>query len=228
VRAVDRDLVAFVNDTPAAARIVFECGLEGLEKHAEIDAKRARDARSSLAAGQIAEAVEAVSGALILHLHGPGQFAESFAQSFISASWDSGVGNLETFLLALDVLQSEIVWPRASPLDSNTAAYLESLHRREIDRAALVKVLAESGCKIVPVPSFSDGDRGINYVNGVQARGLYLMPVHGGFYSALDRAAQFELEAALGPLVKILPLHTSESQRRSGAVHCSVSVYSKP
>jgi hypothetical protein len=225
LRAVGKEFVAFVNDTPAAARIVFECGLACLEKSAAIDAPSARAARTSLAAGRIGEAVDAASGALVPHMRGPGRFAESFAQSFSTASWDSGVGNLETFLLALDLLQSETVRPRATSIDANTAAYLESLHRREVDRSSLVKILAQTGCTIVRVPSFSDGDRGLNYVNGVHTRGSYLMPAHGGLFAPLDRAAQFAFEAALGSNVKVLPLHTSESQRRSGAIHCSISVY---
>ena len=222
-RAVGDRLVAFVDDTPAAARIVFECGLEALEQHGEIDPVLAREARASLAAGRIAAAVESVSGALVPHLVGPGRFAEAFSRSFAAAAWDSGAGNLETFLLALDLLQSETV--RARSLDPNTSEYLASLERRERDRAELVSALVQSGCEIVRVPSFSDGDRGINYVNGVHTRDAYLMPAHAGLYAPLDRAAQFAFEAALGADVKVLPIATSESQRRSGAVHCSISVY---
>jgi hypothetical protein len=223
VRAVDQELVVFVNDTPAAARIVFESGLQALESHAHIDARAAHEARSSLAAGRASDAVETISCALLPHLKGPGRFSETFAREFSVAPWDSGVGNLETFLLALDLLQSETARPRA--IDPNTAVYLESLRRRAADRASLMKSLADLGLRIVRVPSFSDGDRGINYVNGVHARGTYLMPAQGGFYSALDRAAQFVFEGTLGPGVKILPVRSSESQRRSGALHCSVSVY---
>jgi hypothetical protein len=228
LRAVGRELLAFVNDTPAAARIVFECGLAALEKHGDIDAASARDARTSLAAGGIGHAVEIASRALVRHLRGPGRFAESFAQTFSSAAWDSGAGNLETFLLALDLLQSETVRPRGASIDPNTAEYLASLHRREIDRASLVKVLVDAGCTIVRVPSFSDGGRGINYVNGIHTSTSYWMPSHGGFFAPLDRAAQFQFEAALGADVKIVLFATSESQRRAGALHCSVSVFEAP
>lgn len=225
LRASDRDLVAFVNDTPAAARIAFDCGLEALEKHGHLDPSAASDARSKLSLQHTGEAVEIVSRALVPHLKGPGRFSESFAQAFSVAAWDSGVGNLESFLLALDCLQSETVRTRAAGLDPNTTAYLDSLRRQESDRALLVKALVDLGCKVVRVPSFSDGDRGINFLNGIHARGLYLMPAHGGLYSALDRAAQFVFETVLGPDVKTVPLRSSESQRRSGAVHCSFSVY---
>ncbi len=224
VRAVGRKLVAFVNDTPAAARIVLECGLGALETHGDIAGAAANDARAKLAARRTSEAVDIVSSALVPHLVGPGLFAESFAKTFSSAAWDSGAGNLQTFLLALDLLQSETAPNESSARDPNTAAYLESLRRREADRARLVKSLSDLGFEIVRVPSFSDGDRGINYVNGVQARGVYLMPAQGGFYAALDRAAEHAFESALGSDVKTIPLHTSESQRRSGAIHCSISV----
>jgi hypothetical protein len=227
-RAVGQELLVFVNESSSAARIAFDRGLQALEQHGDLDPSAAHEARTKLAAKHTSEAVEIASRALVPHLKGPGRFAESFAQAFSTAPWDSGVGNLETFLLALDLLQSETVRARTAAADPNTAAYLESLRLRAADRLALAAALADLDFRIVRVPSFSDGDRGLNYVNGIHARGVYLMPAHGGLYASLDRAAQFVFEAALGSSVKVLPVNSSESQRRSGAVHCSVSVCAGP
>jgi hypothetical protein len=53
---------------------------------------------------------------------------------------------------------------------------------------------------------------------------MFLMPAYGGLYHALDRAAQRAIEAALGGHVRVVPILSGESQRRGGAVHCSLSI----
>jgi hypothetical protein len=224
VRAVRGDLVAFVADTPAAARIAFDCGLSALEEHGRLDHADALSAREKLAQGRVHDAVEIASRALVPAMKGPGRFDESLARELSLSAADSGVGNLETFLLALDLLAGETMRASTGALDPNTAAYLESFRRRDADRAALVKTLADLGWKIVRVPTFSDGERGINHLNGVHARGLYLMPAHGGMYERLDAAAAAAFASALERDVKVIPVIASESERRSGAVRCSVSV----
>jgi hypothetical protein len=224
VRAVRGELVAFVPDTPAAARIAFDCGLGALEQHGRLDHAAALSARENLAQAHVHEAVEIASRALVPAMRGPGRFDESLARDLSVSAADSGVGNLQTFLLALDLLESEVASSRSGALDPNTAAYLDSFRRRDADRARIAKTLADLGWTIVRVPTFSDGERGINHLNGMHARGLFLMPAHGGLYERLDRAAADAFGAALERDVKVIPVVTSESQRRSGAVRCSVSV----
>ena len=67
--------------------------------------------------------------------------------------------------------------------------------------------------------------RSANAVNGVQDRGRYLMPAYGGLYAPLDEAARTAFARRLGPSVEIVPILCGESQRRYGAVHCSVAVF---
>src|SRR4029079_6078584 len=70
VRAVEHRLVSFVNDSSVAARIVIDCGLTALEKHGDITAAAASDARAKIAARRTSEAVDAVSAPLVSHLAG--------------------------------------------------------------------------------------------------------------------------------------------------------------
>ncbi len=76
-----------------------------------------------------------------------------------------------------------------------------------------------------PVPSLSEAGRSLTYVNGIHDRTRYLMPAYGGLYRSVDEAAAAVFERVLGPDVHVIPVLSGESQRRSGAVHCAVSVY---
>jgi hypothetical protein len=51
------------------------------------------------------------------------------------------------------------------------------------------------------------------------------MPAYGGLYAGVDAAAAAAYASVLGPDVRVIPVLSGESQRRSGAVHCSVGVY---
>jgi hypothetical protein len=111
------------------------------------------------------------------------------------------------------------------PADLHLRAYLSSIRRREDDRAAIRQSLAGAGFRVVPVPSTSEELRGTNYLNGVHTPSRYLMPAYGGLYAPLDEAASGIFRRELGRTVKIMPVLCAESQRRAGAVHCSVSTY---
>jgi hypothetical protein len=54
------------------------------------------------------------------------------------------------------------------------------------------------------------------------------MPAYGGIYAPLDQAAKAAFEAAFGGRVRVVPVLCGESQRRSGAIHCSVSALPVP
>lgn len=221
-------VVVFVNESAQAVRTILDCGVEALARHRKLDAARAEQARADLAAGRIDPFMEVVGQCLGSQSRTFGHFPESFAEVFSGGPADSGVGSLQRFLLALDILTAHVVPAGELPFDEYTTAYLRSFLRRDADRSALVRGLEQLGWKVVPVPSLSEGSRGINYVNGVQDRDRYLMPAYGGIYSALDKVAQKAFEGAFGGRVRVVPILCGESQRRSGAIHCSVSALPRP
>jgi len=228
VRAIDGRPVAFVNDTPAAARAVFDCGLAALESAKIIAAADAATARAHLKAGRVQQCLELTLAPVFGRVDPSRRFPLSFAETFCTGRTDSPVGNLRRFLVACDLLAVEALGPNIDGPDPYAAAYLRSLARREADRAALRKKLADLGLKIVPVPSLSDEEQSINYLNGLHDRTHYLMPADGGLFSAVDRIAAQHFTQSMDNGVQVIPIGCAESFRRDGAVRCSVGVYAQP
>lgn len=227
VRATPQGLVAFVNDTSAAARLVMTCALPALERAGVLSAQGLDMTRADAAAGRWNVVVERISEALSGHAVAHGAFPESFARHFSGGPADSGIGSLQRMLLALDSLVAEMTGEREIAqldLDRHLAAYLLSIRRREVERQSAAQVLAREGFRIVGVPSTSEGKRSLTTINGVHARGVYYMPAYGGLYAELDRAAQRVFEQNLGEGVRVVPILCGESMRREGALHCAVSI----
>lgn len=225
VRAVGAELVAFVNDPIAAMSVVLESGLPALLNAGVIDRGVADQAREHLRAGQFREFMNLVAGRVYSLGGAAGHFPLALAECFSTAPGDSGVGNLQCFLQALDLATALTLRPDELPADRHAASYLRSLQRMEQQRHNLHKQLAQLGLRVAPVPGLPDAERGITYVNGIQARGVYLMPAHAGLYARLDDVAERTFAAQFGPEIRIARIRSSESQRRSGAVHCSLSAY---
>lgn len=229
LRGVGDRLVVFVPDPVAAVKSVLSCGIDALERAAALDASSAAQARSHLGAGLDREFLALVFPKVGAQSAGPGRYPEAFASAFSSGAADSGVGNLQRFLLALDLLVSwTIPLDGDLPLDPHSIAYLRSFRRRDDDRRAMVAELRRSGLEIVRVPSLPEGSRGIDYLNGVHEPGRYLMPAWGGLFAPLDRAAAESFRARLGPGIEVREILTGESQRRGGALHCSISALPGP
>lgn len=225
VRAVKDDLVAFVNDSLAASKIILRLAIDAMEEHGEIDAARAKAAREPLESDHRVEVVKQMKDLFASRSAGYGQFPERLSAVFSRGLVDSGVGNLQRVLLALDIYHASLPVDVAKGIDVEASEYLASLRRREQDRQLLKKALEDLRWKVVGVPSLADEGRSINYLNGNQARELFLMPAYGGFLSPLDRAAEGVFHRELGGTAKVVPILCSESQRRSGAIHCSASTY---
>jgi hypothetical protein len=112
------------------------------------------------------------------------------------------------------------------------------MQRRDDDRKKLRAQLEELGWKVIAVPSTSDGTRSLNYLNGIHIKSRYLMPAYGGLFAGLDQEAAETFRRALRPLqpstarveterpgsVEVVPIFCGESQRRYGALRCSVNV----
>jgi hypothetical protein len=227
VRAGEQGLVACVLDTSRAARIVVRCGLDALERARLLAPDLARAAREDLDADRHQEFFARLGPLLESGQHGGGRFVESFARAFAAGPQDSGVGNLQRFLTALDLWTAELIGAASAAdlgIDAASWAYLDSLRRREADRMRVAQALAGLGWTVVPVPGTSDGTRSLNPLNGVHLRGKYLQPAYGGIFAPLDEAARAVLAPALGNAVEVVPVPCGETQRRAGGVHCAVGV----
>lgn len=227
VRATDEGLVACVLDTATAARTVLHCGIDGLANAKLLDAEGARLCKLDVDEDRPAEFFERLGPILQRAQHGGGQFALDFSAHFAAGPTDSGVGNLQRFLMAVDLWTAARMGDASAEqlgIDADTHAYLSSLRRREADRMRVARALVDLGWNVVPVPGLSDEARSLNPLNGLHLRGRYLQPTYGGLYARIDELARTALTGAFGPGVRIDPIATGETQRRSGGLHCAASV----
>lgn len=223
LRVVGGRLVAFMNDEAAATTMVLPAGVEALGESGRIGRDDAAFILQMLRVGDSEEAVRSIMNA-VSPRGGYGRFSTDLANSFSKGPADSGVGNLHRFMLALDVyLHSTAPRSEIAP-NSPLRAYLDSLSARDRDREAVRAALESLGAEIVPLPGISAGDRSITPVNMVHGAGVTLVPVWGGLYENLDEEAIGLIGAALGGDVRIAPIPSSETQRRSGGVHCAAQV----
>jgi hypothetical protein len=114
--------------------------------------------------------------------------------------------------------------PRDSQEERHARSYLQSLQRLEQDRLALHQQLRDLGMRVVPIPSISHDRRSVTAINGIHLPNRYLMPASGGLLAPLDEAAARAIREAFGGKIEVAPILCGESQRRSGALHCSLSV----
>jgi len=225
VRRRGSDLVAFVADPRAAARIVVRLGMSAMRHARLLATDQQRRITDYLDRGEDDEAIRVLEPLVQACATAPGRFPSSFARHFQRGLVDSGVGNLQRFLLAIDVLAGPGVGDDSSDYARATVHYRASLIRQEEDRRKIVAQLDMLRWKIVPVPTLVSESRGINYVNGIHFDGACIMPASGGFFAELDEAAAEVFRRELGPSVEVIPILCGESQRRVGAIHCAVAAY---
>lgn len=224
VRAIGDELVAFVNDTDAAVRIILGLGIEALAAAGELGEEASAEARSRLAAGDLPAIVPIIAGVLGRRALPNGGFPLSLARAFAQDPADSAVGNFRRFLLAYELVAAHVVPPGRAGT-AHAEAYLASLRARPTREAAFRARLEASGMRVVMIPSIAEAEESLVTINGIHGRRRYLMPVTGGFFAPLDEAARAAFAAELGPDVEIVPIRTAETQRRVGALHCAVSAY---
>lgn len=227
IRTVKGRPVAFVNDTLGAARLIGECGLDALVKRGIVSASDAKRGRDGLASGRYGDFLDVAAQPVFARADSQGRFPLSLAEAFRAGATDSGVGNLRRFLAACDELAASLPETDDRGAESHAAGYIRSLRRRAEERARLREKLQKMGMRVVAIPSLSDEEQSINYINGLHDSTRYLMPAYGGLFSGLDEAARKAFERELGPGVEVIPIGCGESQRRDGAVRCSVSAYTR-
>jgi hypothetical protein len=228
IRAVGGELLAFVNDQAAAAQLIVRCGLEALRARGVLSALDLERIQGQLAQQHLSEAFAILTPVLEQGSPGPGQFSEALARAFRAGPADSGAGNLQRFLSAVDYLSGLSGAGEHPGLDAHSAAFLRSFLRRERERFTLVKGLEALGMRIVPLPGWPEDALGITPLNGIHDRTRYLLPTYGGLYRPLDDACAEILGRTLGPGVEIVRLGCAESQRRAGALRCSVAAILGP
>ena len=84
-------------------------------------------------------------------------------------------------------------------------------------------MIEQLGMRIVPLPDWPEDALGITPLNGIHERSRYLLPTYGGLYRPLDDACAEVFARTLGSGVEIVRVGCAESQRRAGALRCSVS-----
>lgn len=222
-RVADGKVIAFTLDSGAGARLAVEAGIGVLERRGHMDAGLAAAARTHLQTGRDFECAALVWRCLGAFAAGPGRFPLAFAATLREGAIDSGVGNLHRIMAGLDLLMSGTPAAIERVGDANHRTYLRSLARRAEDRSQIRAALRNLGWKVVPVPGIGQGDRSINPLNGLHTPGVSLVPAYGGLFAGLDEAATGVVRGALGG-VEVRPVRTSESQRRDGALRCSVAL----
>jgi hypothetical protein len=226
LRVHDGRLVAFVNDTDAALRLILDAGVLALRRAGVLDATASNAARRRLVDGDDRGVLDLVAAAIYGQADREQRYPLSLAEHFAVDAIDSPVGNLQRFLVALDALTSRVLADERHP-SPTIETYLAAHRRTEADRQRLHESLRRLGWDVVPVPSLAEADRSVNAINGLHVHGRYLMPAYGGLYTGLDEAAAAAIGARLEG-VEVIPILSGESQRRSGAVHCSVAVCPDP
>lgn len=220
VRAMDGGLVAFVNDPPAATRSILGLGIDALERHSRLDPETANTLREDLN-GPGALAANRLRRLLDDARQADGTYPASLATLFRSGSHDSTTGNLQVFLQALMLLDSETAAQPAVDADTDKARAVQAFREMAEARKTQQSALAAAGFKIVRVPSLPNFYRSINYLNGLHHQGGYVMPAYGGFYAPMDAAAERVFRQHLGTQASILRIQCAELQRKHGAVHCA-------
>jgi len=223
VRAIGDELVAFVNDPPTATRMIVGLGIDALERHGLLDQPEAAALRYDLSGTGGRLALTRLATSMAAGRLPDGTHRDSLATLFRRSSSDSGAGNLQVFLQALVLLESELTTASAKDgIDAERADVLRALREMDVARRAQRAALARLGFRIVRVPSLPNFYRSINYLNGIHHRAGYVIPAFGGFYAELDATAEKVFREELGPDAAILRVQCAELQRKHGAVHCAV------
>jgi len=225
VRNHEGRTVAFVNDAWAASQLILRRGLDALAAGGVLDSLTVERAREDLRGGRERALYELLFGAVHGRYRSGSGYPAELARYFSAAATDAPGPNLKSFLTALDFLGSRVS-PLLPPELSTDAEQLILLREAEARAALQREQLRELGWEVVRVPSLPDLGTPVNYLNGIHNRSAYLMPVHGGFYAAVDQAAKEKFEEVLGTEVRLIPIESSACQQlQHGAVHCTAVAY---
>jgi hypothetical protein len=211
--------LAFVNDPHQAIPEVLRAGAHALNRAGLLAAANVKRIEEDLRAGRSAVAAKALAGPTYSVYSGA--FPMSLAKHFSDGETDPGPPNLQRFVVALDMVISEM--GRSPSEMAHAAAYLNSLRRMAADRRTIQQQLARHVQRVIPVPGISLDGWSFGYLNGLRDGDRYLMPAYSGIYAGVDAIARESFMKHLPPGSEVIPIHCAETQRRSGGLHCAAS-----
>ncbi|MCP3979189.1 MAG: hypothetical protein GY716_07630 [bacterium] len=227
VRRTPSGLVAVVNDELAAARIIVREGLRALARHGTFAAEQQQLLDRAVEHENALPLVTTLWQLLNPLRDADKRFGPRVTSAFSTSPAESGPANALRFFLAVDLLTAHALTQQQLS-DGSTPrqlrVYMASIRRRTEQRAELQRTLRDLGLTVHAIPSLSDEESSINYVNGVHSGKFYAMPAYGGLYAPLDDAAAGALHRAFGEDVRIEPIRSAMVQARYGGLHCLVGL----
>lgn len=213
---------AWVLDPAGGAAIVIAAALGALER-----AGLLMDGERRLAVQALLDRDDAALGSVLgPALYGQalpgGGFPLTLALHLAAGPGDSGVGNLQRLLAAVDVFHAlHGAEPVPGSLAPVRAATLNAIRIAAQELDQLAHTLAREGFQVFRLPGISEGTRSLVPVNALHAPDAVYFPSADGLLSPLDAAAAESFRRALGDAVTRRGIRASESLRRSGGLHCS-------
>lgn len=228
-------MIAFTNDSLAAARMIVRCGIKGLLSCSILTESEADELTWWLDHSEHQDQLLQILWSRVNEFRDEkGQFISDKAEFFAVSGEESGRVNLSRFLLGLDLLsaahkQREKFWASLADQDArrDLFEYYRLLLEREEQRAQLKKRLLSLGIEVISLPSTSDDDVSLNYINMIQDLTTVYLPAFGGMFQDIDQKVVGTLQGFLGSMVRIHQIRNSATQSQCGGIHCSVSVYGR-
>lgn len=243
VRLVDTRVVAFVNDQATGAALITLAAIEHMERRAAAPRQRsAGPAPTRAALHALREAVQSTDPSRIASHFGPlvsahtgpiGQVRESFADLLAPGSGPpssdpvarrSRWADAHRVLAAFDTLIAPSGADHGAPASNPILSFYRAINRQMDRRRAITQLIAACGWQIVSVPSISDADRSVNFINALHTARSALVPSVGGLFAAVDQRALNVWRSSVGASVEVIPIPSGESQLRQGAVRCSAQL----
>lgn len=228
-------IIAFLNDSPSASRLIIKCGIKGLYYCGVL---------SEIEADQLIHCLEysVQEDRLVKTIWDKiNEFCDQNDHSvregddlFIISGEESGGINVTRFLNALDIFTAlhrdgVIFWEKLTdnPNKEGFFTYYRNLLDKEFQRLQLKSRLLSMGIEISLLPSTSDGEASLNYINAVHDLNAVYLPAFGGMFREIDKKVFQIVKNSLGHKVEVHLIRNSMTQSQSGGVHCSVSVYGR-
>lgn len=224
-RIVDGRLVAFVNDSDAASRLILSLGLEAFGRADLINENVVNSVKEDLAGGRSETAIKTLRGIAKRLASDESKRAKLVSSLFARAQEDSARRNFQIFNTALDMAESGSIDSARDGTESPSTTHLKNLRQLLEAERSLKSELRKRGFSVVEVPSLPGVFASVNYLNGLQDKNAYLMPTIGGFYTGLDQAAGRAFQQSLGPGTKVTSILCSDLMRHNGSLRCAASVY---
>ncbi|MGA1874721.1 MAG: hypothetical protein ACMUIA_03850 [bacterium] len=229
------EMIAFVNESLAAARLIVRCGIKALFSCYMLTEGEANTLISWLDQSREQDQLLKILWSKMNEFRdGEGQFVSDKAELFMVSAEESGSLNLSRFLLGLDFLSAahqdrEKFWEKLVTQDAreDLYKYYYLLLEREEQRTLLRKQLLLKGIKVIPLPSMSDDEVSLNYLNAIHDLDAVYLPAFGGIFQEVDNEVLEIVKGSLGHNIKIHLVRNSVTQSQCGGVHCSVSVYAR-